>query len=275
MVTREGLAKVLDFGLAKHVALREPAGSLAAPAPAAAGLTASGVQVGTLGYMSPEQLLTPAHDRRSDVFAFGCVLYECLTSTKAFGGIRLRPSCRPRSCRPSIGNAFLPTHRLESARSSSKRWRRTCETGFPTCASSRPRCPWPQAPVAARAASDRAPCGSGLLHRKLVRAHRDVRRARIRDSRLPATARTLAPRHTDGRGRVRKNAARARGRPRVRGRVDRRGVVRGSRAALRSPRRAGGGGGGGPAQRVDHGGARDRDGASAGGQAVPHRARQL
>ena len=86
MVTREGLAKVLDFGLAKHVALREPAGSLAAPAPAAAGLTASGVQVGTLGYMSPEQLLTPAHDRRSDVFAFGCVLYECLTSTKAFGG---------------------------------------------------------------------------------------------------------------------------------------------------------------------------------------------
>jgi non-specific serine/threonine protein kinase len=86
MVTRDGLVKVLDFGLAKHVVQRgtEPAATHAPPA--GTSVTVSGVQVGTLGYMSPEQILTPSHDRRTDVFSFGCVLYECLTGEKAFSG---------------------------------------------------------------------------------------------------------------------------------------------------------------------------------------------
>ncbi len=79
-LTPEGKAKVLDFGLARQQVARERPSSVAGP------LTEEGVMLGTPGYMSPEQLRGQPIDRRTDVFAFGCVLYACLVGTAAFPG---------------------------------------------------------------------------------------------------------------------------------------------------------------------------------------------
>jgi Tol biopolymer transport system component len=84
-LTKSG-AKLLDFGLAKTTAplITGVAVTLAPTSPA--GLTAQGTILGTLQYMSPEQLEGHDADVRSDVFAFGAVLYEMLTGTRAFTG---------------------------------------------------------------------------------------------------------------------------------------------------------------------------------------------
>lgn len=79
-LTPEDKAKILDFGLARQEPKRER------PSTAAGPLTEEGVLLGTPGYMSPEQLRGKAIDRRTDVFAFGCVLYECLVGARAFPG---------------------------------------------------------------------------------------------------------------------------------------------------------------------------------------------
>ena len=82
-VRPDGTVKVLDFGLAKVAADDVPGDT------AAATLTVSrtvGVVVGTAAYMSPEQARGLAVDRRTDVWAFGCVLYEMLTGRRAFAG---------------------------------------------------------------------------------------------------------------------------------------------------------------------------------------------
>ena len=79
-------AKLLDFGLAK---LGPQALESVAEAPTAASndpLTAPGSFLGTLSYMAPEQLEGKEADARTDVFAFGCVLYEMLTGRRAFPG---------------------------------------------------------------------------------------------------------------------------------------------------------------------------------------------
>jgi Tol biopolymer transport system component len=81
IVTPDGRARILDFGLAKSVT--PEAGDVNAPTRAA---TAPHMVLGTAGYMSPEQVRGQAADHRSDVFAFGCVLYEMLASRRAFGG---------------------------------------------------------------------------------------------------------------------------------------------------------------------------------------------
>ena len=84
MVTASG-AKLMDFGLAKPVALA--AGVAASDgATVSAGLTSAGVVVGTVPYMAPEQLEKGAADARSDIFAFGAVLYEMITGRRAFRG---------------------------------------------------------------------------------------------------------------------------------------------------------------------------------------------
>jgi len=79
LITKQGI-KLLDSGLAKRVA---PAGS---EATLTGGLTGAGTIVGTFQYMSPEQLQGKEADARSDLFSFGCVLYEMLTGKRAFAG---------------------------------------------------------------------------------------------------------------------------------------------------------------------------------------------
>jgi dienelactone hydrolase len=89
MVTPDGRVKVLDFGLAKHLSERSHPDTEAATAsgpPHEPSLTEQGVVVGTLSYLSPEQVEGRPLDARSDVFAFGSVLYELLTGRRAFQG---------------------------------------------------------------------------------------------------------------------------------------------------------------------------------------------
>ena len=86
MVTKSG-ARVLDFGLAKLRETETPsAGSLSALMTRDAPLTAEGTILGTVQYMAPEQLEGKATDARTDIFAFGAMLYEMVTGRKAFAG---------------------------------------------------------------------------------------------------------------------------------------------------------------------------------------------
>src|SRR4030095_3713975 len=79
-ITPDSRAKVLDFGLAK-ISQPEamPTGGISDSPTLGAGHTAGGMVLGTAAYMSPEQARGRAIDKRTDIFAFGCVLYEALT----------------------------------------------------------------------------------------------------------------------------------------------------------------------------------------------------
>ncbi len=83
-VTRDGRVKILDFGLAKLTHQEE--GSQATSLPTATAGTEPGVVMGTLGYMSPEQVRGRPADARSDLFSFGAILYEMLAGRRAFQG---------------------------------------------------------------------------------------------------------------------------------------------------------------------------------------------
>ena len=83
-VTKDGRLKILDFGLAKLTHQEE--GSQATNLPTATAGTEPGVVMGTLGYMSPEQVRGKPADARSDIFSFGAILYEMLSGNRAFRG---------------------------------------------------------------------------------------------------------------------------------------------------------------------------------------------
>ncbi len=84
LITPDGRAKVLDFGVAKAVEPTDLAADHHRTSSPDVGLTRTGVILGTAPYMSPEQLRGRALDARADIWAFGCVLYEALTGTRAF-----------------------------------------------------------------------------------------------------------------------------------------------------------------------------------------------
>ena len=82
MITRDGFAKVLDFGLAKLTETRASNDTATIARPD----TREGMVMGTVGYMSPEQAQGLPVDGRSDIFSFGCILYEIATGERAFKG---------------------------------------------------------------------------------------------------------------------------------------------------------------------------------------------
>jgi eukaryotic-like serine/threonine-protein kinase len=84
-VTPDGAVKVLDFGLAKTVG-SDGSGAESRVATVTSGGTIDGHVLGTASYMSPEQARGQALDRRTDIWSFGCVLYETLTGVRAFPG---------------------------------------------------------------------------------------------------------------------------------------------------------------------------------------------
>jgi serine/threonine protein kinase len=140
-VRPDGTVKVLDFGLAKAL---EPAGvallgvskSATITTPA---MTEAEMILGTAAYMSPEQARGKTVDRRADIWAFGCVLYEMLTGRRAFDGeeyptrwpasssaSRTGPDCR-RRCRPRCARTSRAACRKipgsECSRSATSGWR--------------------------------------------------------------------------------------------------------------------------------------------------------
>ena len=80
-LTAAGQVKILDFGLARITAVSE---SQSVTEPYVPAETDTGMVLGTAGYMSPEQVRGQAADSRSDIFSFGCVLYEMVTGRRAF-----------------------------------------------------------------------------------------------------------------------------------------------------------------------------------------------
>src|SRR5262249_20148186 len=82
LMARDGRAKILDFGLAKFATEPAEGGELATLTVN----TAPGVVLGTVGYMSPEQVKGLPADHRSDIFSFGVILYELLGSRRALHG---------------------------------------------------------------------------------------------------------------------------------------------------------------------------------------------
>jgi serine/threonine protein kinase/tricorn protease-like protein len=86
MINRDGYAKVLDFGLAKLIEEKESSDGLSTALTSGPDReqTREGAILGTAGYMSPEQVQGKAVDHRSDIFSFGCILYEAATRRKPF-----------------------------------------------------------------------------------------------------------------------------------------------------------------------------------------------
>jgi serine/threonine protein kinase len=85
-ITQSGKAKILDFGLAKTSVEPAPAVDLEQSPTITAQHTTPGMVLGTVPYMSPEQARGRTVDKRTDIWALGCVLYECLAGRRAFDG---------------------------------------------------------------------------------------------------------------------------------------------------------------------------------------------
>ena len=85
-ITPEGKVKILDFGLAKAFQSDAPAMDASKSPTLTDQMTQAGVILGTAAYMAPEQAKGRPVDKRADIWAFGCILFECLTGKKAFEG---------------------------------------------------------------------------------------------------------------------------------------------------------------------------------------------
>jgi len=85
-ITPQGKVKILDFGLARAFHDQTSGIDLAKSPTITADMTRPGVILGTAAYMSPEQAKGKPVDKRADIWAFGCILYECLTGKEAFAG---------------------------------------------------------------------------------------------------------------------------------------------------------------------------------------------
>ena len=152
LVTKQGL-KLLDFGLAKQ----QVTGLGPDDVTIQGAMTAQGQITGTLQYMSPEQLNGKEADARSDIFAFGCVLYEMLSGKKAFAGSTaasvigaiMGREPEPLKTTPPLDRVIRtclakdPDERFQSARDAKKVLLWAMETGgtaSPAQAASLPQC---------------------------------------------------------------------------------------------------------------------------------------
>ena len=82
----DGIVKILDFGLAKALAAKETLALDSSQSPTLTKGTAHGTIMGTASYMSPEQARGKTVDKRTDIWAFGCCLFEALSGARAYGG---------------------------------------------------------------------------------------------------------------------------------------------------------------------------------------------
>ena len=160
MLTRSGV-KLLDFGLARPVRGARTADGTLLEGP---DLTEAGTVVGTVQYMSPEQLEGREADERSDVFAFGAVLYEMATGRKAFEGTSaptiMSAILSGRTPRFPAGESALPPLLVEIvtaclARDPEERWQSLADVGRLLQRLGRPGA----GPAAASAPSPRRPGG--------------------------------------------------------------------------------------------------------------------
>src|SRR5262249_54127981 len=123
MVRPDGSAKVLDFGLARTADGPTSSGAIATTADSPTvtspvvvhSPTIPGVILGTAGYMSPEQARGKALDKRSDIWSFGVVVYECLTGVSPFAGETVSDSIGS-ILHPEPDFSLLPTRTPPGAR---------------------------------------------------------------------------------------------------------------------------------------------------------------
>ena len=117
MVRDDGTVKILDFGLAKAMAPegRERLGCLQLPH-ADGAIRRPGMILGTAAYMAPEQARGKSVDKRADIWAFGCVLYEMLTGARLFKGDEVSDVLAAVLRRTSTGRRCRPIRRRGCAR---------------------------------------------------------------------------------------------------------------------------------------------------------------
>ena len=152
--TTSGQVKLLDFGLAKLLVDAGEAHDSDAATDTTDG-TGTAAVLGTGPYMSPEQARGEPLDRRTDVWSFGCVLFEMLTGARAFAGRTRADALAAILERPPTGASFLPRRLERCVRSWPLAWRRTASgasatSATPGCRSRRPCVPIRRLPHAGR-----------------------------------------------------------------------------------------------------------------------------
>lgn len=111
-VTHEGTVKLLDFGLATMLEGEGASADITSSPTITRMMTRDGIILGTAAYMSPEQAKGKAADRRSDVWSFGCVLYEMFTGKMAFGGETATDTLASVIRANLTGHCSRPAHRV-------------------------------------------------------------------------------------------------------------------------------------------------------------------